>query len=198
MRERATMNAKSSTWSILVIHKTSRWMEGDWGGNQKERRRGNRWINQVRAYSSVLDGSVQLMHFDGQGLVLVQGQSQSFDFGPRFDAGIQLAKETSGNYSLIEQTNQFNYNYVGEFESASRLDGSQTGSSLSGVLDQRDGVIPHGVGHAVDVLAESQTVLVVRFKVARLFANNYHNYYQVVLSSFHHPKDDAAPIISLA
>ena len=66
-------------------------------------------------------------------------------------------------------------------------------SSLSGVLDQRDGVIPHGVGHAVDVLAESQTVLVVRFKVARLFANNYHNYYQVVLSSFHHPKDDAAP-----
>lgn len=45
---------------------------------------------------------------------------------------------------------------------------SHSGSSLAGVLDQGDGIAPLRVGQAVQVFAESQTVLKVCLKVAGL------------------------------
>lgn len=62
----------------------------------------------------------------------------------------------------------YNYTYVAEAESTDGLDGFHSGSSLSGVLDEMDGVIPHGVGHAVHVFAESQAILKVCLEMARL------------------------------
>lgn len=43
-----------------------------------------------KTYGGILDGAVQLVHFKGQHLVMVEGQRQSFHFGPGFDASAQL------------------------------------------------------------------------------------------------------------
>lgn len=60
------------------------------------------------------------------------------------------------------------YNYVVDGEAGAGFDGSHARSSLAGVLDQADGLLPHVIGQTVQVLAESQSVLEVGLKVARL------------------------------
>lgn len=59
--------------------------------------------------------------------------------------------------------------YVFDGKAVAGIDGSHARSSFSSILDQTNGMLPHGIGQTVHVLAESQTVLKVRLKVARLF-----------------------------
>lgn len=44
----------------------------------------------LKTYGGILDGTVQLVDFDGQRLVVVEGQRQGFDFRPWFNTSVQL------------------------------------------------------------------------------------------------------------
>lgn len=46
-------------------------------------------------------------------------------------------------------------------------DGSDVTTPCSSVLDKSDSIVPHRIGQVVQVLAESQTILRIRVKVAR-------------------------------
>lgn len=58
--------------------------------------------------------------------------------------------------------------YVFDGKSGAGIDGSHARSTFSGILDQANGMLPHVIGQAVQILAESQAVLVVCLKMAWL------------------------------
>lgn len=106
---------------------------------------GHELILQEISKGGILGRTVQLVDFDGQRLVMIKSQCQGFYFCPWLDTIVQ----------------------VFDGKAVAGIDGSHARSSFSSILDQTNGMLPHGIGQTVHVLAESQTVLEVRLKVAR-------------------------------